>query len=211
MSSCILQLGTPIHIRNNEETIKTPLDCNSKLDAHLCSFVTLCDVVCLVGWLWTSCLVPIAHGRLRAVVFSLALDVLPAGDVPAGAVTARALAGTALSVVLPLAPPPLVLLLAELVRFARPATLLCAFVIVEAAVALFSLLHDLVPAEGAIALSETVWLATLGDGVENCGNVGFGTVRKFVVVVPVSRGGGGEHDVVPLGPARTTAFWPIVL
>ncbi len=69
----------------------------------------------------------------------------------------------------------------------------------------------LIPAEGPVALREAVWLPPLRDGVEDGGDVGLGAVGELVVVVPVARGGGGEHDVVAADAAGPALLRVVVL
>ena len=69
---------------------------------------------------------------------------------------------------------------------------------VEPTVTLLPRLHDLVAAEGAVALLEAVSLPVVDHRVQHSGDVVDGAGRELVVVVPVPRGCRREHDEVAL-------------
>ena len=85
----------------------------------------------------------------------------------------------------------------------RVAALLGTLGLVKPAVALFSILNNLVPTEGSVALLEAVVLLVVGHRVQHSADVLHGAGAELVVVVSVAAGGAGEHDVVT--PAST---WP---
>jgi len=171
--------------------------------AHLRALVALRLVVNLVARLRTRGLVALTVDCLRALLHTLALEAGRSSHEPTGVIAAFALAGGALHAGLPRAAGHLVLRLAQARVHSRMAALLRALVLVEAAVALLSLLHNLVATERSIALLETVGFSVVHNRVQDGGDVLNGAVGELVVVVPVPGGGRREHDVVPLGTA-----WP---
>ena len=80
----------------------------------------------------------------------------------------------------------------------RVAALLGTLGLVKPAVALLSILDDLVPTEGYVALLEAAGLL-----VQHSADVLYGAGAELVVVVSVAARGAGEHDVVT--PASS---WP---
>lgn len=88
---------------------------------------------------------------------------------------------------------------------------LSALIVVKATVTLLALLHDLVAAKGTVTLSEAVGLPAVSDGIQDGRDVGLGAVGKLVIVVSISRGGRGKHDVVATHSARSTLGREVVL
>ena len=85
----------------------------------------------------------------------------------------------------------------------RVAALLGTLGLVKPAVALLSILNNLVPTEGSVALLEAVVLLVVGHCVQHSADVLHGAGAELVVVVSVAARGAGEHDVV-----TTASTWP---
>ena len=90
------------------------------------------------------------------------------------------------------------------------ATLFLTLLYVVATITLLALLHNLVPTEGAVVLREAVCSPLLRDGIQHEWDVPHGARRELVIVKPVSTGGWGEHDVVPLETSRLAGVWEVV-
>lgn len=84
------------------------------------------------------------------------------------------------------------------------ATHVLTLLVVVTAVALLALLHDLVPAEGPVVRREAVGPPLLRDGIQHQRDVADGARGELVVVEPITAGGRGEHNVVPLETPRLT-------
>lgn len=209
LASQLAQLTLVRHgLRGQKARDQTKLEADGVLAfahlADLSALVALRHIVRFVLRFGALGLPPIAECGSVAVVLVLAQDLVVAIGEAAALVAARPFAGTALGERLPLAAFLLVLLLRHGLALAGEAALLLALLLVEPAITVFALFHDFVATERSVRVLEAVGLAPVGDRVQHGRDVGFGALRELVVVVAVSAGGRGEHDVVSVLAAGST-------